>query len=71
MIPEKAPVSLTTTTLNAFLPGIEKYYGANKPVDVHITIVALSNFTVVQDNETMGGLTTLVLEFWVETSEIT
>ena len=30
--------SVTTTVLNALLPGIEKKYGSNVPVDIHINI---------------------------------
>jgi hypothetical protein len=71
MIPAKAPISLTTTTLNTFLPGIQSFYGANLPVDVHFEILALNNFTVQETKELMGGVTTVVLEFWVETSEST
>ena len=34
-LPDWAPFDLTTTTLNALLPGIMSYYGAGQPVDVH------------------------------------
>jgi hypothetical protein len=34
-LPAWAPFDMTTTTLNAFLPGIMSYYGAGRPVDVH------------------------------------
>jgi len=71
MVPEAYPVKLTTTTLNTFLPGIQGYYGAGMPVDIHFNILELSNFTVSQGNEEMGGITTLILEFWVETSATT
>jgi len=40
-------------------------------VDVHFEILALNNFTVQEAKELMGGVTTVVLEFWVETSEST
>jgi hypothetical protein len=40
-IPDKAPFDITTTTLNAFLPGIQGYYGADLPVDVHVQIFEL------------------------------
>ena len=39
-----SPVVLTTTTLNAFLPGIMGYYGANLPVDIHFKINTLGDF---------------------------
>lgn len=35
-IPETAPFDITTTTVNALLPGISGYYGAGLPVDVHV-----------------------------------
>lgn len=37
-VPAWSPVVPTTTTLNAFLPGIMKYYGPNLPVDIHFKI---------------------------------
>jgi len=71
MIPEQMTMKMTTTTLNAFLTGIESYYGPNKPVDLHFNVQALNNFTVQENDERMGGLTTVTLEFWVETSPTT
>ena len=44
----KSP-TLTTSKLNAFLPGIESYYG-DVPVNVHVSIQALGNFTVTEAN---------------------
>lgn len=40
-IPDAAPFDLTTTTLNAFLPGILSYYGAGLPVDVRVQFFEL------------------------------
>jgi hypothetical protein len=40
-IPDTAPFDLTTTTLNALLPGIAAYYGAGLPVDVHVQFFEL------------------------------
>lgn len=36
--------NLTTSSLNTLLPGIETYYGANVPVDVHWSIINLQNW---------------------------
>lgn len=71
MIPDSYALKMTTTTLNTFLTGIQSYYGPNLPVDVHFNVQSLNNFTVTEDNERMGGLTTVTLEFWVETSDTT
>lgn len=56
--------AITTSTLNAFLPGIEGYYGAGVPVYVNFKVQAVSNFTVTEANPEMGGISTLTLEFW-------
>lgn len=66
-LPEKVPFDMTTTTLNAFLPGIMSYYGAGLPVDVHFQVFELGNFDSQEANDIMSGETTLELEFWVET----
>lgn len=58
---------ITTTKLNAFLPGILGYYG-DVPVAVHFSIQQLGNFTVTEANPQMGGVSTLTLEFWAQTS---
>ena len=40
-IPDTAPFDITTTTVNALLPGIAGYYGANLPVDIRVEIFEL------------------------------
>jgi hypothetical protein len=55
MIPPTAKMSLTTSSLNTFLPGIESFYGPDMPVDIHFTILELNNFTVSENNEVMVG----------------
>ena len=40
-LPEKAPFNMTTTTFNAFLPGIMSYYGPGQPVDIHFEVEEL------------------------------
>jgi hypothetical protein len=35
-IPDTAPFDITTTTVNALLPGIAGYYGGNLPVDIRV-----------------------------------
>lgn len=60
-IPDKAPFDITTSTLNAFLPGIQGYYGADLPVDVHIQIFELGQIGITEANEVMSGVTTLEL----------
>jgi hypothetical protein len=58
---------ITTSKLNAFLPGIQGHYG-NVPVAVHFSIQKLGDFTVTEANPQMGGITTVTLEFWAQTS---
>ena len=67
-LPEKAPFNMTTTTFNAFLPGIMSYYGPGQPVDIHFEVEELGQFDSQQANDQMSGVTTLTLEFWVETT---
>jgi len=62
--------SITTAELNAFLPGILGYYG-NVPVFINFKINVVSNFTVTEANPQMGGISTLTLEFWAQTSATT
>jgi len=40
-IPDTAPFDITTTTVNALLPGIAGYYGANLPVDIRVQFFEL------------------------------
>lgn len=68
-IPDTAPFDLTTTTLNAFLPGIAGYYGANLPVDVRVQFFELGQVGITEANEEMTGVATLELEFWVEKTD--
>ena len=65
-IPASVPLSLTTSSINILLPGIEKYYGADLPVDVRFNVTSLGNYAVSEANEEMSGSTSLTLEFWVE-----
>ena len=42
--------NLTTTLLNALLPGIVKHYGSDIPVDIHFEIVKIGDFEVEEAN---------------------
>lgn len=44
---------LTTTELNALLPGIVNYYGAGKPVDIWFQIFELGQFQSFEGNQEM------------------
>ena len=68
MVPPTAPMSLTTTSLKTFLPGIESYYGADVPVDLHIKVETFGDITSSQSKQQLGGISTLTIEFWVETA---
>ena len=48
-IPAGSPFNLTTTDLDSVFSGIEKYYGADLPVDVFVNMTKLYDFTVKHD----------------------
>jgi len=49
-IPSSSPMGLTTSSVNILLPGIEKHYGADLPVDVRFNVTSLGNFAVSEAN---------------------
>lgn len=57
---------ITTSMLNALLPGIESYYG-DVPVAVHFSITKLGSFNVLEANPQINALATMTLEFWAQT----
>lgn len=59
---------MTTTKVNALLPGIMSYYGAGQPVDIFFQIYQLGDFESFADNQEMQGLATLEMQFWVTTT---
>lgn len=56
-----AQTGLTTTLINALLPGIISYYGAGRPVDVFFQLHKLGSFQSFADNQEMQGVATLEL----------
>lgn len=57
---------VTTTTLDALLPGMIKYYGAGVPVDTYFVMHKLGDFRSFEGNQEMKGTATLDLQFWVQ-----
>jgi len=51
--------------LNIGLPGIEKYYGADLPMDCEITLLSVQNITVRQDDTTLSALSAGNFKFYV------
>lgn len=58
---------ITTGELNAFLPGIQGYYG-DVPVAIKFEIQKLGSFSVTEANPMIGALGTITLEFYAMTS---
>lgn len=59
---------MTTTSLNVLLPGIEKYYGPNLPVNIHWQILDLGQFKSLVATKELDCVTDLQLQFWVQKS---
>ena len=51
MVPESAPINLTTGFLDKAFKGIASYYGANQPVNVYANLTDLGDFTVTAGNK--------------------
>lgn len=64
-LPDSSPVQLTTTLLDLALPGIEDYYGADRPVDLFAKVKTLGNFEITEADSMLSGNTGINLEFWV------
>lgn len=58
---------ITTSQLNAFLPGIQSYYG-DVPVAVKYTITKLGNFSTTANVAMINALATMTIEFWALSS---
>ena len=41
---------LTTSSVNILMPGIEDYYGANKPVDIYFDVQSVGDVGITEDN---------------------
>jgi hypothetical protein len=46
-----SPISLDTTGLNQFFPGLEAKYGAKVPIDIQFSVLKVDNFDTTKDNE--------------------
>jgi len=63
--------SLTTSTVSGILPGIADAYGADQPVDIKYKLLAVTDVTITENDQNMGGLFTLGLDFWVNQTDNT
>ena len=59
--------TITTSMLNAFLPGILSYYG-DVPVAVKYTITQLGSFSTTEGVSMINALATMTIEFWAQTA---
>lgn len=57
---------MTTSDLEFFLPGIEAYYGADRPIDLHFNVTEIGDIGIIAADSEMDGEGTLVTQFWVE-----
>ena len=64
--PKGFPITLSTSGLDYFFPGLSTHYGADLPVDIEYRLESLRNFTAVADSQELGFNADLTLRFWVE-----
>lgn len=65
-VPSSFPITLTTTGLSDFFPGLSVYYGADLPINIEYKLESLRNFTAVKDQQELGFNADLTLRFWVQ-----
>jgi len=70
-VPSTFPLTLTTTGLNKFFPGLSYNYGADLPINIEYRLESLRNFTAVQDSQELGFNADLTLRFWVQQANVT
>lgn len=70
-VPHGFPLTLTTTGLNKFFPGLSYNYGADLPINIEYKLESLRNFTAVQDDQELGFNADLTLRFWVQQDNVT
>ena len=68
MVPESAPINLTTGFLDKAFKGIASYYGANQPVNVFANLTDLGDFTVTAGKKEVSMNAALRLQFYVQTT---
>lgn len=56
--------NVTTDELNTLLPGIKTKYGSGTPVYIHFDVMEISNVTVTESNQVLGGKIWLNLGFY-------
>jgi len=60
--------TITTSSVNALLPGIQSYYG-DVPVAIKYTVSQLGSFACAKDVPMLNGITTMTLDFWALTAD--
>ena len=70
-LPSTSPVQLNTsdTTMNLVFPGIQKYYGPNIPLDVHLKLKSLGSFEITASDSVMAGLANMEVEVWANKAD--
>lgn len=44
-VPDYVPITLTTSGLNFFFPGLESHYGKDLPIDIEYSVERIGNFS--------------------------
>ena len=65
-MPDGFPLTLTTSGLNKFFPGLESNYGADLPINIEYTLDRIRNFTVQEANQNLGFSADLTMRLFVE-----
>lgn len=65
-IPSGFPVQLDTSSLSMFFPGMSDFYGPKVPVEIEYRLEKAENFTIKENDSTMGFGADLAVKFWVE-----
>jgi hypothetical protein len=71
LLPSTSPVQLNTsdTTMNLVFPGIQKYYGPNIPLDVHLKLKSLGSFEITAADSVMAGIADMDVEIWANKAD--
>lgn len=49
-VPASVPITLTTSGLNMFFPGLEAHYGKDLPIDIEYRVENIGNFSAQENS---------------------
>jgi hypothetical protein len=64
-VPDYVPITLTTSGLNLFFPGLESHYGKDLPIDIEYSVERIGNFTAQENSQTLQVQLDGHMKFWV------